>query len=156
MSGGSSEEALKRALKFLSFRDRTEGELGARLAQLGFTPEIIQTTLDRLRRLHYVNDERFARDWVQARAEGRGYGRSRIAGELLRKGLPRSLIEPILDETATEADERKRASTLIQKRFKGRDLKDPRTLRQAEHFLQRQGYSDALIAELLNLPDPAA
>ena len=156
MSGGSAEEALKRALRFLSFRDHTEEELRVRLARAGFAPKTVEATLHRLSELHYIDDERFARHWVFTRAEDRGYGRARIARELLDKGLPHSLIEPILDEAATEEKERKRARALLEKRFKGKDLNDRRTLHQAGNFLLRQGYSDALVAELLHLPDASS
>src|SRR3989338_11573895 len=75
---GSQQEALRRAYKFLSYRPRSEAEVRAKLGQLGFPQKSVDATLEKLHSLSLLNDEAFARDWAQGRAEGRGYGPLRI------------------------------------------------------------------------------
>jgi len=152
MSSGTAEEALKRALKFLGYRARTEEQVQIKLTQLGFPQTTIEATLERLRSLNLVNDETFARDWAMTQATNHGYGLQRIERELRQKGISESLIGPILQETFAEQGERERAKAIVQKRFAGKDLRDDRILRRAIAFLQRRGYCDSDIVELLGQP----
>ncbi len=152
MSSGTSEEALKRALKFLGYRARTEEQVRIKLTQLGFPQTTVEATLERLRSLNLLNDETFARDWAMARATNHGYGLQRIERELRQKGITESLIGPILQETFAEQGERERAKAIVQKRFAGKDLKDNKVLRRVIAFLQRRGYRDSDIVELLGQP----
>ncbi len=152
MSSGTAEEALKRALKFLGYRARTEEQVQIKLTQLGFPQTTVEATLERLRSLNLVNDETFARDWAMTQATNHGYGLQRIERELRQKGISESLIGPILQETFAEQGERERAKAIVQKRFAGKDLRDDRILRHAIAFLQRRGYRDSDIVELLGQP----
>ena len=149
---GSQEEALKSAVEFLSYRARSEAEVQAKLTQLGHSQEIIRATLQKLRGLNYSNDETFARDWAQSRVEGRGYGPLRIERELRQKGIAKSLISRILEETFGKQEGKKGAQMLLEKRFRDKDLSDVRVQRRAIAFLQRRGYRDSVIAEVLKQP----
>jgi regulatory protein len=152
MTSGTFEDALKRALKFLSYRARTEEQVRVKLTQLGFPLTTVEATLERLRSLNFLNDETFARDWALTRATNHGYGLQRIARELRQKGISESLINPILQEAFAEQGERERAKALLQKRFSGKDFKDNKVLRRAIGFLQRRGYRDSDIMEALGQP----
>ncbi len=149
---GEFEEALKRALKFLGYRARTEEQVRIKLTQLGFPQTTVEATLERLRSLNLLNDESFARDWAMTRATNHGYGLQRIERELGQKGISQSLIGPILQETFAEQGEKERAKALVQKRFAGKDLRDHRILRRAIAFLQRRGYRDSDIRGMLGQP----
>ncbi len=149
---GEFEEALKRALKFLGYRARTEEQVRMKLTQLGFSQTTVDATRERLRSLNLLNDETFARDWAMTRATDHGYGLQRIERELRQKGISESLIGPILQETFAEQGERERAKALVQKRFAGKDLKDNKVLRRVVTFLQRRGYRNSDIVELLGQP----
>ena len=150
--GGNQEEALKRAYKFLSYRPRSEAEVRTKLGQLGFPQKSVDTTLEKLRSLSLLNDEAFARGWAQGRAEGRGYGPLRIERELRQKGIAKSVIGQIVQETFGPQEEKERARALLKKRFRGKDLGDRKVLHRAVGFLQRRGYRSSVIAEVLKLP----
>lgn len=152
MKGEPQDEALKRALKFLAYRPRSETEVRAKLTQLGFPNKVIEATVRKLLSLNFVNDETFARNWALGRVEGRGYGPLRIERELRQKGIAKSLINEVLKETSGREEGKERARTLLEKRFKGKDLGDEKVLRRAVAFLQRRGYRDSVIAELLRQP----
>ena len=146
---GEFEEALKRALKFLGYRARTKEQVRIKLTQLGFSQTTVEATVERLRSLNLLNDETFARDWAMTRATNHGYGLQRIERELRQKGISESLIGPILQETFAEQGERERAKALVQKRFAGKDLTDNKVLQRVIAFLQRRGYRNSDIVELL-------
>ena len=150
--GGNQEEALKRAYKFLSYRPRSEAEVRTKLGQLGFPQKSVDTTLEKLRSLSLLNDEAFARGWARGRAEGRGYGPLRIERELRQKGVARPLISQVVKETFGREEGKERARGLVAKRFRGKDLGDRKVLHRAAAFLQRRGYRNAVIAEVLKQP----
>ena len=152
MRGGSSEEALKRAYKFLSYRPRSEAEVRAKLSQLGFPRKSIDTTLEKLRSLSLLDDDSFARGWARGRAEGRGYGPLRIERELRQKGVARSVIQEVVRETFGRNEGKEKARALLEKRFRGKDLGDRKVLSRAVAFLQRRGYRSSVIAEVLKIP----
>lgn len=152
MSGGSGAEAFKRALKFLGYRARSEAEVRTKLIQAGFSPKIIEPTLEKLRSLKLLDDEAFARNFTQARIEDRGYGPLRLERELRRKGVAKALVGRILDETFGKQGGKDRAQALLEKRYRGKDLNDAKNLRRAVGFLQRRGYRDSVIAEVLKQP----
>ena len=151
MRGKSADGAFNRAVKFLRYRARSEAEIRAKLSQLKFSQPAIETALQRLVSLHLLNDDSFARNWALTRIEQRGYGPLRVARELQQKGIPKSLINQITAESfgGADANVTERARNLLEKRFRGRDLHDPKNLRRAAAFLERQGYPSSVIAELL-------
>ena len=149
MRGGSQEEALKRAFRFLGYRPRSEAEVQVKLTQLGFPQQIIETTLQKLRSLNFLNDENFARGWARAKTEGRGYGPLRVEKELRQKGIAKSLIRQIVQETFGQQEGRERAKSLLEKRFRGKDLGNVKILHRAVAFLQRRGYRSSVIAGII-------
>jgi regulatory protein len=108
--------------------------------------------LEKLRSLNYLNDETFARNWARSRAETRGYGPRRIEQELRTKGIVEPLIREVLGASFGQVDERKKAKSLLEKRFKSKQFDDPKMLRRAAGFLQRRGYSSKVIGDLLKHP----
>ncbi len=152
MKNEPQNEALKRALKFLAYRPRSEAEVRAKLTQLGFPQKIIETTLKKLHSLNYLNDESFARNWALGRVGGRGYGPLRVERELRQKGIAKSLIDEVMKETFGLQEGKERARALLEKRFRGKDLSDRKMLHRAISFLQRRGYRDSVIAEILKMP----
>ncbi len=149
MRGGSTEEALKCAIKYLGYRARSEEEVRVKLTQLGFPEKSVKATLERLRLLKVLNDEDLARDWALSRAKGREHGPLRIERDLRQKGISTSLIRPILEEVFAEQREMDRAKKLLKKKFSGKDMGDKKVILGAAAFLQRFGYHNTVIEELL-------
>jgi len=102
--------------------------------------------------LNYLNDETFARNWAQERTESRRYGPRRIEQELRQKGIATPLIRDVVREIFAEGDEQQNAKVLIERRFRGQNLEDPKVLRRAVAFLQRRGYGRRVIVDLLRGP----
>jgi len=130
-------------------RARSGAEIAGYLRRLGGTTAVIDAALEKLRRLNYINDGIFARNWALWRAQNQGYGPGRIDQELKKKGLVDSDIGAALKEIFDQENEEERARKILQKRFAGKNLQEPRTLRRAIAFLQRRGYSSKVIFVLL-------
>ncbi|HEX5021347.1 MAG TPA: regulatory protein RecX [Candidatus Binatia bacterium] len=137
------------ALRYLGYRPRSEAEVRRCLSRRGCAPGAVDSVIEKLRSLHYLNDGTFARNWALGRAQGRGYGPRRIEQELKSKGVGQSLIRDALRETFVEVDETAQAKRLLTKHFKGCDFTEPKTLRRAVGFLQRRGYGSKVVFDLL-------
>jgi regulatory protein len=145
----SRENALQRALKFLSYRSRSEAEVQHKLAELGYSNSVTERTVAKLRELQYVNDETFARTWAQSRAEGRGFGAKRIEQELRSKGIGPALARQAIREACNQQSEKVNAKRLLERKFAAQSLSDPKIVRRAVAFLQRRGYSSEVVFDLL-------
>jgi SOS response regulatory protein OraA/RecX len=68
---------------------------------------------------------------------------------LRAKGIDQPLIRGVIGAIFARGDEEKNAQTLLNKRFRGVDLSDPKTSRRACAFLERRGYSSQVIFDLV-------
>jgi regulatory protein len=105
--------------------------------------------LAKLRAWRYAGDESFARDWAHSRADARGYGPIKIEHELRAKGIDDAVIVGTLRETFAGNREIHNAREILRKRFGSEKLADPKTSRRAAAFLQRRGYSETVIQDIL-------
>ena len=148
------EDALKRAYRFLDYRPRSEAEVRIKLTQLGYSQTTIETTLEKLRSLKFLDDEAFARGWALGRVQGRGFGPLRVERELQQKGVAETLISQIVQETFSRQGGIEVGKKLLERRFKDKDLGDVKVLRRAVAFLKRRGYQISVIAELVEQARP--
>lgn len=96
------------ALRLLAHRPRAERELAARLRRRGFPAATVEAEVARLRRAGLLDDERFARAWVESRA---GRGRLLLRRELLARGVPAGLA----GEAVAAVDDRETALALARR-----------------------------------------
>lgn len=146
------EQAHEAALRFLSYRPRSEREVGDYLRQKGFDAATVEAELERLRRAGLVDDYAFARFWVENRTAFRPRGRRALQAELRRKGVPPDVIREVLRESAP--DERSLALRLARERARRLQGLDPRTLRRRlAGYLSRRGFDGELVMEVLRALD---
>jgi regulatory protein len=143
-------------LHYLAYRPRSEAEIRSYLLRRGYQADVSDRVLEKLRSLNYVDDGSFARNWALAKAQSRGYGPKRIEQELTTKGIVPSVIHEVIRETLDHCDEKTQAKKLLAKRFHSENFRDLKTLRRAAVFLQRRGYSSAVISDLLRCPNEEA
>src|SRR5579862_5019386 len=68
-SAEAEQQAVDRALNFLSYRPRSREEVRRYLLRKETPPEIIEAALTRLDRLEFVNDRAFAGFWIENREQ---------------------------------------------------------------------------------------
>ena len=109
----------------------------------GISTRITERVLERLVEKGYVNDEAFARFWVENRHQRTGTSRRKLQAELMAKGVDRSIIEQTLSlSDRTEDDELQKM--IAKKRTK---YEDEVKLMQ---YLVRQGFSYDAVRDALN------
>jgi regulatory protein len=96
-------EALQSALRFLSYRPRSEQELRQRLVRKGLPRAAIAAAMSRVRELGYLDDAAFARFWTETRQASRPRARRVVAGELRRRGIAAEQVEEATAEIEDEA-----------------------------------------------------
>lgn len=134
------------AVILLSRRDFCSQELAGKLNAQGYEPETVQGVLDELLERGFINDERYAHQFVAMHA-ARGHGPLRIQRELSQLGLDPGLIESAV--TGGE-DWVQRARELRIRRFGlAQPAEWPAKAKQAR-FLQYRGFSNDHIRAALD------
>jgi regulatory protein len=89
---------LEAAARFLEARARSIGEVRRRLTSAGYQTDLVDGAITRLGELGMLDDEAFARAWVESRDRARPRGERAIRQELGLKGVDRSTIDLVLGE----------------------------------------------------------
>ncbi len=93
------QRAFDQAVRFLSYRPRSRAEVERYLRDKKMAADVIADVIERLEQANYLNDEAFARFWVENRAEFKPRSRRALQYELRQKGLSSQAIDHALDET---------------------------------------------------------
>jgi regulatory protein len=140
---------LQLALRYLSYRPRSELEVKNYLRQKGCEPQVSEAVIDKLRSLHYLDDLSFAQLWARSRLESRGYGPRRVEQELRIKGIGANVIRETIQQSLNHRSEQESARKILTKRFGAASLQDAKAQRRAVALLQRRGFSSQVIFDLL-------
>ncbi len=134
----AGHDALSAALRLLAYRPRSEAELRQRLARRGAPPPVVQHTIERLRELGLVDDEAFARAWVDSRDQASPRSGRLLASELRAKGVGRGTVE----EAVAAVDDEGAAYRAGQRRARAfAGLTWPDFQRRLSGFLLRRGFA---------------
>lgn len=147
------EEALfDYAVRALGRRALTEREVRLKLGPRAAREEDVERTIERLRGLEYLNDERTAESYAAARRDLESFGRRRVFSDLRRRGVDAETAERTVGEAFDGADElglirehlRRRMGLRIEQK-----IEDPREVQKLYRRLLRAGFSSARIGEAL-------
>jgi len=144
-------KAINYAYLLLSYRSRSLREIEQRMQEKGYSAEIIGGTIQYLTEQGYLNDHEFAKQWIHNRLQNKPMGKWALQQELNRKGVDKAIIDACLAETITPADEEAAAWQLVSAKFGSKvNGWDCDTLwRRAGGFLQRRGYSYAVVKKVM-------
>jgi regulatory protein len=132
--------ARKILLDQLTGQARSRAELAAKLAAKGVPDAVAGSLLDRFTDVGLVDDEAFARSWVQSRQAGKGLARRALAQELRRKGIDDGVARAALDEVDPD-DEVEAARALVRRKLRAAARLDHTTaVRRLAGLLARKGY----------------
>jgi len=132
------EKHLDSVYHYLSYRPRSEKEVVDYLGKKGTEPGAIGRIVFRLKKEGYLDDQEFARWWVDQRRRFRPRSRYFLKGELIKKGVGVEIINRVLENV----DE----SSLIEKIILERknrlaDLEPSRAKEKLIAYLSRRGFS---------------
>lgn len=131
-----------RALRFLSYRPRSQKEITDFLAKKKVAPIVVTKILQKLKQQDLVNDQEFAKWWIEQRTRFHPRGLRVIKLELRQKGISSELIEKILSNGDIEILGEEAVKKLIIKkiaRYQG--LPKRELYQKLSQFLLRRGFS---------------
>jgi regulatory protein len=152
------------AARFLEARSRSVHEVRRRLTRAGYQADLIEGAIERMVELGFLDDEAFARAWVESRDRARPRGERAIREELRLKGVDRASVdlvlaerrEAVLPDADTPAGERgasadrSAAERLLARHARSlQRVADPRQRRQRAYaLLARNGFDPETCREV--------
>ena len=140
------QQARAAALRFLTYRPRTEAEVRSRLRR-NFPPQTADRVIDDLKERGLLDDAMFARLWRDSRETLRPRSAWAIKRELIAKGVDDGLAA----ETVQDVDDEEsayRAALSPARRLRGADF--PTFHRRLWGYLRRRGFSDSVCRHTLD------
>lgn len=132
------------ALRLLANRPRSEKEMRTRLAMRGCEPGVVEDEIARLGRAGLLDDQKFARAWVEDRKRVSPRGRRMLRYELLGRGIDPESVDLVTDGI----DDRETALSLARSRVRGAIVSDYETfMAKVGGFLRRRGFDYSVAAE---------
>ncbi|MBQ6785024.1 MAG: regulatory protein RecX [Clostridia bacterium] len=150
LTESARRKMMNKALDLLSLRDYSRRELSDKLVtkawekkeqkdmDLGSLKQQASDICDRLEELGLLNEERFARSYVDELIRRKHLSRSGLKTALIQKGVQRDIIETVLEEVDVDPVEQIRE--LLATKFKNRDLSDEKQKTRTVNALLRLGY----------------
>lgn len=128
-------------LNKLSAAPRSRAELAEHLSRKHVPDDVAARLLDRFEEVGLIDDEAYARAWVESRQRSKGLASSVLARELRRKGIDDELCAEVLADVQPD-DERAAAHRLVQKKLRSmHGLDDTTRIRRLTGMLARKGYA---------------
>lgn len=141
------------SLKYLSYRPRSEKELRDSLIRKKAPQDIIEKIISSLKELRFINDDEFARWWVEQRSTYKPRSKYVIGLELRQKGISKDLIAKYLtEEKETAVDDLEQAIKFAQKKMRlYKNLEKQELYQKLGGALARKGFSWDVIKRAIDL-----
>jgi len=140
-----NQEIYDKAIKLLSIRLHTTGELHRKLKQRGFKDPDILPVLRRLEELDFLNDERFAQIFVDNLKRFKDWGYYGIKAKLQQRQIPSDISAAALSDFFTALDEEAVAHRLVGKLKKRKQA----TYEKLARSMQSKGFRMEAIKKAL-------
>jgi len=138
-----------KALKFLSYRPRSEKEIRDKLLGKKASEEIINKIISRLKKNNFLNDEEFVKWWIEQRTRFKPRSVRLIKIELKQKGIGQELIDETIDHLPLTIDDLESAKKLIEKRLpRYKNLSWEEKFQKIARLLSSKGFSYDIIKEI--------
>ena len=138
-------EVMKTASNILVFADNTEKSLRDKLERKGFSSELIDKAVEKMKEAGLVNDSRLMKSYTEYLADKKLYGKARIKLELQRKGFDRELIGEQFEECISNVDFKENCLKMVRKKNLVKKICDSKTAKAVTAALARYGYGYAEI-----------
>jgi regulatory protein len=143
-------KAMDMALNLLGFRSRTERELGKRLKEKGVDGEVAARVCERLREIGYIDDRKFALEWIKARSGAKCRSAWVLKRELREKGISPGLLDEAVAEGLGGRDVFEEACSLARQRIPRAGPCDAEKLRtKLQNLLLRRGFDYEFIRRVI-------
>lgn len=143
------EKYYNKALKFLSYRPRSEKEIVDKLLRKKASQEIINRIIKKLKEYKFIDDKEFVKWWIEQRTNFKPRSLRLIKMELGQKGIDKDLMDQVIDDLRLTIDDLASAKKLIEKklpRYKGLDR--DKKFQKIARYLASKGFNYDVIKEI--------
>ena len=136
----SEESALRYVEKLLRYRLRSEKEIRYRLSRRGFSEDLIDRVVERLKRSGILDDESFAYMFAKSELEVKFHGPYMIRRKLRELGVDPGVVDRAVERAWNEYDFEEPVKKLY--------LRYERDLRKLKEVLYRRGFDPSIIEDV--------
>jgi len=148
MSKSKKDKAALYASRLINIRPRSEKELRKRFKEKGYNRATTQDIISQLKDKKIIDDEKFARLWVESRMRSNPKGVMLLRRELKEKGISDSVIEGTL--IGIKEKEAESARELAEKKIDVfKKLTPNKAKKKLFDFLARRGFNFDIIEDIV-------
>jgi regulatory protein len=146
-----NQKALAYCSRLLKIKSRSSQELQDKLNLKGYNSQDIDEVLDYLKELNEVNDELFAKCWVEDRMQLNPKAPRALHLELEKKGISKDIIDKTLLNLSKEYDLDNLALRLAQEHLAtfNSDTKPEIAKKRIFNYLSHRGFEGEIIYEVI-------
>ncbi len=140
-----------RAMNLLQKKDYTERQLRDKLSEGLYQPELIDDAIGYVKMYKYLDDDRYARDYITYHMSTRS--KNRIIQDLITKGISKEKFMPIMEQLYLQEDgdiELEQVKALLEKKHYDQDMTDFKEKQKIMAFLMRRGFQMSTIKRAMN------
>lgn len=140
-------------IKLVSIYPRTIAEIRKKLIAKDYFAEDIDQAIRELSEKKYLDDEQYAKDWIDKRIKYRPCGKLLCKSLLLKRGLEENIIDQALSENYSDEKERALAKAIAQKKsdyiFKNNKYSKAIQKKKLAYSLNNKGFPAEIIMEII-------
>ena len=140
------ESAFTKAVKLLSRALKTQQELKNYLTNKGYSLDVIDIVIGKLKSYNYINDTEYATAYINEKKTKNG--KKKIYIELRQKGVSDKILEKVL-KTITKEQEIQTIKRLTEKYIKGKTL-DIKLKKNLANYLYSRGFEWGDYIDIIN------
>lgn len=144
------------AFRFLSRRHHSVSELRTKLIKKKYLKEIIENVLQDLADKNFLDDEQFAKAYIEEKSVKKKIGINRLKAELFKRGIDRKIVDKVLSNVDSELSydqalelAKRKSEFLRRKEIDKRKLKS-----KIFSFLSSRGFESEIIMKVLHNLEP--
>ncbi len=149
----NAEALLNYALRLLSGRAHSLGELREKLRRRAENPGDLDDVLLKLRESGYINDRKFAESFAASRLETDGLGKMRVLRDLRQRRVAPKVAEQVVEATFRDTDETALVEAFLKRKYRAKPLDtflaDEKNLASAYRRLRYAGFSSGVSIRVL-------
>ncbi|MFP4697484.1 MAG: regulatory protein RecX [Eubacteriales bacterium] len=139
------KKAKSKALSLLKYCDRTEEELKLKLKKEEYADEIINKVIDFLFEYNFVNDYRYAENYIENKKHKRS--KKQITHTLMQKGIKREIVDQIFEKVTINEEEV--LINLIEKKYFTRKEEYDNNIQKLYQYFVRKGFNPTLVMKII-------
>ena len=129
------------SLKFLSYRQRSEKEVRDYLGRKRSQPDIVEQIITKLKEQKFLDDEEFARIWIESRNRSKPRSNRLLRLELKRKGIASEIVDRLTADGKRQSTDLELAKKIVSKKInKLRNAEKQEIYKKLGGMLARRGF----------------